>query len=457
MTPLQNPYPAGTISHVGRWLTDATGRVVMLHGVNMVEKQEPFYPSAFGFGPSDAQWLRANDFDVVRLGVLATGLMPKPGRINERYLNHLATTVAQLRRRHILVLLDLHQDGFGPKVGSDGFPGWMVLTHGAKNTHAGFPNYYFSNPATQQAFQSLWNNDKGHDGVHLQLDVRKMAYALGRRFARTSNVVGYDIFNEPWPGTTWQPCLTSPGGCPKLDRKELDPFYARVDRSLRSSDRRHLLFVEPFVLFNFGSVHTSVTLPGSDPRSGLSFHQYATSAAGSQGVLSNALAWSKRTGGALMDTEWGATTNGAAITTQANQFDQNMIPWIFWSFDQSVVRNIARAPRGANLVTSTVDALVRPHPLMVAGTPTSIAYDPAQRTLRTSWSSQEPDGRTARPGTVSSIEVPRRVYPSGYTVAASGARVISAPCADPVRLAADPGATSASVTITPGGSCAPGT
>ena len=56
--------------------------------------------------------------------------------------------------------------------------------------------------------------------------------------------------NEPWPGADWTPCLT---GCPDLEQQLLAPFYARMTDAVRSVDRRHPLYVEPFVLFNFGA------------------------------------------------------------------------------------------------------------------------------------------------------------------------------------------------------------
>ena len=42
--------PVPPLSSVGRWLVDGTGRVVLLHGVNDVNKQAPFYSAARGFG-----------------------------------------------------------------------------------------------------------------------------------------------------------------------------------------------------------------------------------------------------------------------------------------------------------------------------------------------------------------------------------------------------------------------
>lgn len=443
-------YPALPILHEGRWLTDAEGRVLLAHGVNMVSKQVPYYPSAFGFDDADAAWLEDNGFNVVRLGVLPTGLMPSPGHVDNAYIEHLASTVDTLARHHILVLLDFHQDGYGPAVGSDGFPPWMTLTDGAKNVPAPFPTYYLTNPALQQAFQSFWNNQSGPDGVPLQQDYAEMAAAVARRFANDPWVLGYDVLNEPWPGTTWAPCLGS-AGCPSLDAGELAPFYTRANQAIRSADTNHLVFGEPFVLFNFGQAPTTIPLPGQDQESGLSFHQYATSAGGAQGVIDQALAWSSRTGGALLDSEWGATSDPTAITTQADQLDSAMLPWIFWSFDSYVVRNLSLPPTGGNLDKGVAEALARPHPLAVAGTPLSFSYDANTKTMAFSYSTNRVTGGRFRPGAITSVEIPRIAEPGGYRVTVEGGRVTSRPDAYMLAIRADPHATSVSVTVSPAG------
>src|ERR1700761_6973331 len=51
------------LGHAGRWLTDASGRVVVLHGLNQVYKVPPYTPSADGFGDDDAAFLEANGFN----------------------------------------------------------------------------------------------------------------------------------------------------------------------------------------------------------------------------------------------------------------------------------------------------------------------------------------------------------------------------------------------------------
>src|SRR4051794_31280344 len=54
----------------GRWITDASGRVVVLHGLNQVYKIAPYEPSAAGFGADDAAFLAANGFNAMRIGVI---------------------------------------------------------------------------------------------------------------------------------------------------------------------------------------------------------------------------------------------------------------------------------------------------------------------------------------------------------------------------------------------------
>ena len=175
--------------------------------------------------------------------------------------------------------------------------------------------------------------------------------ALAEHFGRNPLVLGYDAFNEPWPGPDWAPCATPPAGCPDQDRASLDPLYAKVTDAIRASDRRHLVFGEPFVLFNFG-VNTAMSLPGNDARSGMSFHLYAAEPSVEPNVVKSALDWSAATGGALLNTEWGATADTAAITRQADLLDGALIPWMYWSYDEEIVPDLHRTPGGDNLTSA---------------------------------------------------------------------------------------------------------
>jgi endoglycosylceramidase len=446
--------PVAPIGHEGRWLTDAEGRVLLIHGVNMVNKTAPYYPSAAGFSDADAAWLADNGFRVVRVGILATGLMPTPGVVDTGYIQQVATTVSDLASHGIYSLIDLHQDGWGPEVGSDGFPAWMTLTGSAANDEdAGFPLYYEDNPALQQAFQSFWDDALGPDDAGLQDAYVAMFSAVAKQFAAEPYVLGYDLFNEPWPGTTWSDCLDDANGCPTLDQGELGPVYAKAVAAIRAAGDQHIIFGEPFVVFNFGVSTTSLAVPGADSNAGMSFHVYPFVPSGAPAVITNAIAWSSATGGALLNSEWGASTDPVLLTEESLDLDSALVPWIFWSFCCELVPSLQAAPGGTNLVATTAGVLVQPYPLAVAGTPQALTIDPTAQTMTFTWSTARAGGGSFAAGTTTSFEAPALTYPDGYTATVTDGSVTSAPCAPLLTVVAKPGATTVTVAIQPGGTC----
>src|SRR5438067_5108298 len=102
--------PALPLTHAARWITDAHGRVVILHGTNMVYKLAPYYPAAAGFDAKDAAFLHKNGFNAVRVGIIWRALEPEPGVYEDAYLQQIEQTVAALARKRIVSLLDFHQD-----------------------------------------------------------------------------------------------------------------------------------------------------------------------------------------------------------------------------------------------------------------------------------------------------------------------------------------------------------
>ncbi len=442
--------PGLPISHQGRWLTDSQGRALLVHGVNLVAKGVGATPASMGFGDDDAQWLVDNGFDVVRLGTTAASIMPTPGVIDTAYVDSFAQTVQMLTDHGLMVLVDMHQDGWGPTLGNDGFPGWMTLTHGATNTHTTFPLYYITNPAIQAAFQSFWDNEDGPDGVPLQDDVAKMWKALAGAVGSNPGVIGYDLLNEPWPGTTWQDCIT-PAGCPVQDQA-LDAFHAKMTAAIRSEDPDHLVFGEPYVLFNFGQGPTHITPPGNDPESGMAWHMYTTDPSLEPDVIDYAEQWSDATGGALLNTEFGAVSDPDDIDRMTGELDNALMPWIWWAYNEEILADPHQPPTDANLVNlDTVGAIVRPHPVAVAGTPRALNYDPSTHELTFAYSTDRVGGGSFPDGTDTSFALPDRSYPDGYAVAVSGGHITSAPGADHLTVVADPGSECVSVAVTPAG------
>ncbi len=436
--------PVSALGHVGRWFTDATGRVVMLRGMNFVEKFAPFTPAADGFNDDDAALLAANGFNALRLGVPFEFVMPTPGHVDRSYLASIAETVRILGRHHIYVLLDFHQDGWGPVTHGNGMPAWATYTDGLPNPPEPFPIYYVTNPALQRAFDNFWANRRGPRGIRLQDYYARGMAAVAERFASSPNVIGYEAMNEPWPGANWSSCLS---GCPDVEAQSLAPFYARMTAAVRAVDPHHPVFVEPFVLFNFGGADTS--LPGAGSRNVLSTHVYAPTAQANASVMDRSVAAAERDAAALLVTEWGATNDPAVLTQTEDQFDARLVQWLYWSYNGHVVTDSKQPLVAPNLNVTVLDALTRPYPTLVNGTPTQLSFDAATATLDFQYSTRRPDGHRTPPGLETVVNIPARSYPTGYAVTVTGAEVTSQACASTLTLQNQPGPTTVSVRVTP--------
>jgi endoglycosylceramidase len=465
--------PRLPLAHAGRWITDAGGRVVVLHGTNMVYKLAPYYPSAIGFGASDAAFLRSIGFDAVRLGVLWQAVEPQPGVYDDGYLRHIAQTVAMLGRYGIVSLLDFHQDQYNQLFQGEGFPSWSVQDDGLPpQPQLGFGADYIGMPALERAFDHFWENSPGPGGVGLQ-DRYAAAWAhVAAVFAGNRDVLGYELMNEPWPGSSWPSCAQTQG-CPTFDAGPFASFYRLVIGAIRRVDRRALIWYEPQVLFNYGS---NTNLPSlEDSRLGFAFHDYClqhdegggttTCPTFDQMVSANALARVAKTGDALMETEFGATQDSQVLEPAVERDDQEMIPWLEWAFcgcndpttsgpgaEQAIVIDPAKPASGSNLVLPTLRILVEPYPQLVAGTPTSWGFDRAARTfsLRYSTSRATGRGRFGR-GSITEIATPAFVYGGRYAVQVSGGAITSRRGASVLRIAACRRASTITVTVRPTG------
>jgi endoglycosylceramidase len=459
--------PVLPLDHAGRWMTGADGRVVILHGVNMVYKRPPYAPDAVGFGDDDAAFLQSEGYNTVRLGVIYKGVEPRRGVYDDAYLARIRDTVDTLARHGIVSLLDFHQDLYNERFQGEGWPDWAVIDDGLPaQPQQGFPANYLVMPALQRAFDHFWNNDDG-----LQDSYAAAWRHVAERFRDVPAVLGYDLLNEPWPGTAWQQCA-NPAGCPAFDAT-MTTFIKRTIAAIRTVDPTTLAFYEPNVIFNDGA-KTNVGDTG-DAHAAMSFHDYClTSDAGGPDqdcdtlddmVFANADAHVGQTGDTLLLTEFGATTDPKTLTGMTDRADRFMVGWQEWHYcgcndpttsgpgnKQALVIDPSKPPEGANLDTGKLKLLSRPYPQVVAGTPASYAFDGASRTFKLAYTTRRADGKGSfGPGDETEVAVPARQYPSGYAVAVQGAAVRSAAGAATLRIAACPGAGRVAVTVTPGG------
>ena len=458
--------PTMPIGHTGTWMTDASGRVVVLHGLNQVYKVPPYEPSADGFDDDDAAFLATNGFNAMRVGVIWAAVEPQPGSYDDNYLASIALTVQTLAAHGIVSLLDFHQDMYNEIFQGEGAPAWAVQTGGLPNPQLGFPTNYFANPAEGHAWDSFWRSQAAADGIGLQDHYARAWAHVAAYFRGNPGVFGYEILNEPWPGTLWEPCFDPVLGCPISDGK-LTAFYNRVVTAIRAADPTTLVFYEPNVLFS-EVIHTDLGKV-NDANTGFSFHDYCaaeselkidfTCSHQDQAVFNNA---SRHTGiyqiPSLL-TEFGATNDLANLAGVLRQADTSRVGWLEWAYtghdktssspnDQALVFDPSQPPTGSNVNTAKLTVLAAPYPQVIAGTPTFWSFNSG--TFRLSYSTVRPDhqGRFS-PGAQTNISVPAVEYPHGYQVAVRGGQAVSAPGAIVLTVVADAGANTVDVTVSP--------
>jgi endoglycosylceramidase len=455
--------PTQPLGHDGRWITDDHGRVVLIHAVNMVYKRPPYYPKAIGFGKNDAEFLHRHGFNGVRLGVIYAGVEPKPGKYDNSYLHKIADTERTLERNGVFSLLDFHQDLFNEKFQGEGWPDWAVQDDGLPNPQNGFPGNYLTNPALQHAFDHFWANDPGPGGAGL-VDRYAAAWRhVAGKFRKTPGVLGYDLLNEPWPGSNWQPCI-NPEGCKSFDTGPLASMMRKTTDAIRQVDRGHLVWQEPNVLFNFGP---KTHLPKIGSNSGFSFHDYclnntAPSCPTTEGlVFDNADEEAVKTDRALMLTEFGATNVHPRIQHIVDLADQHMVSWMWWAYCgcddpttsgpgdvQAIVKDPRKAPKGSNVIRKKLGLLERPYPQVTAGTPTSIDYDADSGVFEFTYSTKTPAGKVLPRRSKTTVFIPRRQYPD-YTMLLQGASPSGKGDSQHLVLKRNAGASTVTLTVAP--------
>jgi endoglycosylceramidase len=209
-----------------------------------------------------------------------------------------------------------------------------------------------------------------------------------------------------------------------------------------------LVFLEPFVLFNFGMATTS--LPGTDAGVALAVHSYAINRAGEEGVVVNAVAAAQRDQAPLLLTEFGSSIDPVVLNRLTAEMDGGLVPWLFWSYGGQVIGD-RNQPAGPDNLESpeAFDALVRPYPIAITGTPTMIAFDPTSKLFDLAYDTVGPGDVLYASELVTVVSVPARHYAGGYSVTADGATVVSAPCAPRLLLRNRVGASTVSVHLAP--------
>ena len=185
----------------GREFVDPQGREVIFHGVNIVNKNPETAFSDF-MKQEDFDKMYKWGFNCVRLGFTWSGIEPEPGVFNEEYLKDLDGAIERAKKAGLYILLDMHQDLYGQEY-SDGAPSWATL-HEDKEHVKGeiWSDSYLISPAVQTAYDNFWQNTPASDGVGLIDHFAKVWQVLAERYVDETDIIGFDILNEPFMGSS---------------------------------------------------------------------------------------------------------------------------------------------------------------------------------------------------------------------------------------------------------------
>ncbi|MFJ2740321.1 glycoside hydrolase family 5 protein [Streptomyces sp. NPDC087440] len=219
-------------------LTDDQGRTLTLRGWNVEDKTNRGDKALTLITEKHFRDMSAQGFNFARLLVYWDDIEAVRGRYSEAYLRKIDRILGWAHKYGVKVLLDGHQDVFGPAFGHRGIPEWATRTDGLPFTPN--PDDWFSEyfqPAVQRAFTHLYED------ADLQRAQAKVWRLLADRFGDHPAVFGYDFLNEPMGELKEGEDL--PTAARRIERDQITPMHNRLAAAVRSVDRQKWLFVEP--------------------------------------------------------------------------------------------------------------------------------------------------------------------------------------------------------------------
>ena len=421
-------------------------------------------------------------FNVVRLGIEWQALEPGSGGPNQpqictpgtpgdphefnravagAYLEHVAATVKLLSRYGIYTLLDMHQDVYNQSFRGEGAPDWAVCTDGVPIVPTGgrWSNNY-ANPQLDTAVHHFWTNDVVGN-LQGQFDLTWATVAS--YFKDNPWVVGYDPYNEPFSTETQiaaQSTFTGNLECFYSGRAHTGfladgstPLVCPADvpnsgviPSIQAVDHRHLIFVEPDIYWVTGGNIPSQLGPMPFQRVVFNFHVYCgdrspvtgnptnllrclqteENAAAEQDITRLSMSSAYQSNGpAMFMSEFGATTSAALIGFDTEWAGLNEVGWAYWAwkyYDDPTGSSAEGLVQPDGNYAPIVTVLSRTYPQEVAGTATSILFNPFTGAFSMIYTP------TLSARGVTSIDIAAtQHYPTGWCAAVRGGQITSGP------------------------------
>lgn len=174
-----------------RPILDDQGREVILHGLNSSNSAKNNYLGRPWETEADVAHQAKNlGFNSVRYLIFWKEIMPSPGVINTAYLDDVEARLQWYANHNMHVILDMHQDNWGPGCGGNGAPEWTTV--GTPEAADGPWWLKAASPCYIDSTNAFWFNNGDIQGYYAQA-----WKAVAQRFANHPAVIGYDLMNEP--------------------------------------------------------------------------------------------------------------------------------------------------------------------------------------------------------------------------------------------------------------------
>uniref|UniRef100_A0A7S1FFA1 Endoglycoceramidase n=1 Tax=Noctiluca scintillans TaxID=2966 RepID=A0A7S1FFA1_NOCSC len=450
------------------YYVDASGRVRIFHGVNIVYKEYPWYPETETFNPTDSLDpetmgnLKKWGMNVVRLGVMWPGVEPAPGVIDKTYLSKIRNITQQLASYDVYTIADLHQDIGSRRFCGEGFPEFYIDDLLEDTTSAvaraapfpapmkadisfnstGFPNMTdclsneFAGYYLTEQVGAMWN-ELYTPGSDLNLGFSRFWGAVANEFRDAPELLAYELLNEP-NGF----CLEgSAKGCENVfgelfgnsvEVEKLTPLYRSAAEAIRSANAAQPIIYEQTVLL---PKVLAAPFPGpvleNDDQQGLAYHIYCIPGDGAGAVSSfeckvaQDLFWHtyapflrRHQGIGGFMTEFGAVGGNPLELKHLDRLfsmvDDQFQSWAYWelkTYKDFTTANAAESlyDGDGKIETTKLATLSRTYAQAIAGEPKSMKFDSetARFTLRF-----KPNATISKPTVIYFNE--ELHYPHGY-------------------------------------------
>lgn len=240
----------GTPTRTEQFISDDAGRSIVQHGFSLANSAKG---SPDGLPVFTEEQLDQEHADMgtnfVRFLISWKSVEPSPGVYDQQYLDGVEAQVQWYAERGYRVMLDMHQDLWGPAISdtlphgwANGAPAWATYLDGLRVSGNDMWELIYLESGVIRAFDHFWNTSGEHP--ELMEHYAQSWRAVAERFRGNDAVIAYDLMNEPYGGSLQGVAFES---------GPLTSLYQRTADAIREVDDDTWVCLEPQALgFNWG-------------------------------------------------------------------------------------------------------------------------------------------------------------------------------------------------------------